>query len=239
MSTRARYRNGVLGFFDGTTYENVLPAAPVVFQDDFLGQAIDTTRNWTALDTSAAGLTTPVLVANSPSGIVSLPLDNTNEAQLSGLYQNDVRNFVLNQGLVFEARVKLSVLPTGAVIVCIGLMGNHNAAADSVFESIWFRLDGSGVVTVETDDTVTETSKVATGVTLLATDWALLTIDCNDPTSIKFYINGVQVAASTTFDMSTVPTLALQPIFRIGKGAAVTVGTLQVDSLRVWQKRAA
>ena len=56
---------------------------------------------------------------------------------------------------------------------------------------------------------------------------------------MKFYINGNRVAEGTTFDASTVPGLALQPVVRIGKeGAATTVGTLLVDYIRIWQKRA-
>jgi hypothetical protein len=145
---------------------------------------------------------------------------------------------VLNQALGFEARIKLSVLPTGSVVAVIGLCGDHNAAVNTVAESIWFRADGSGALTVETDDTVNETSLVATGITLTTGVWAILRIDCTDISDVKFYINGERVAASTTFNMSQVATLALQPVARIGKqGAATTVGTLLVDYIRVWQKR--
>ena len=239
MSTKAKFNAGALHYYDSTTHERSLVALPVRFHEDFLGKAIDTTGVWTALDTSAAGLTTPVLVANAPSGVVSLPLDNTSEAQLSGLYWGDVRTLVLNQGLIFEARFALHTLPTGAVIVCIGLMGNHNAAADTVAESIWFRLDGNGVVTVETDDTANETSKVATGVTLIADQYTVVRIDCSDITDVRFFIDGNRVAGTTTFNMSTVAGLVLQPIARIGKGAATTVGEIYLDVVKCWQRRVA
>jgi hypothetical protein len=42
-----------------------------------------------------------------------------------------------------------------------------NAAVNTVAESIWFRADGNGQITVEHDDTSNETSKVATGVTVI------------------------------------------------------------------------
>jgi hypothetical protein len=219
--------------------ETVKVIADVFFSDDFLGKAFDVTNWWTALDVSAAGLTTPVLVADGASGLLSLPLDATSEVQLSGVTWGDHRPLILNQGLVFEARLALSVLPTGAVVFCAGLCGDHNAAVNTVAESIWFRADGSGAITVETDDTVNETSVIATGVTLTAGLFAVLKIDCSDITSVKFYINGSQVAAGTTFNMSQVAALKLQPVVRIGKeAAATTVGTVQLDYIRAWQNRA-
>lgn len=238
MSTKARYENGLLRFFESTTQETVDVMAPVLFNEDFLGKAIDTTNIWTALDTSAAGNTTPVLVADAVSGLVSIPLDATNEVQLSGLTWGDQRTLVLNQGVNVEFRFKLSVLPTGSVVACLGLCGDHNAAVNTVAESIWFRADGNGVLTVETDDTVNETSQVATGVTLTTADWCIARIDCTNPASVRFYINGNQVASGTTFNMSQVAALALQPVVRIGKEAgATTVGTIQLDRVLCWQTR--
>ncbi len=239
MSTKAKFKSGALHYYDGVTHERSLVALPVRFHEDFMGKAIDTTNVWTELDTSAAGLTTPVLIANGPNGLVSLPLDNTNEAQLSGLTWGDSRTLVLNRGLIFEARFALHTLPTGAVIVCIGLMGNHNATADTVAESIWFRFDGNGVMTVETDDTAHETSKVATGVTLIADQYTVVRIDCSDIADVQFFVDGNRVAASTTFDMSTVAGLVLQPIARISKGAAASVGEIYLDVVKCWQRRVA
>lgn len=238
MSTKARYENSILRFYESLTQETVHVFSPVTFNEDFLGKAIDTTNVWTALDTSAAGNTTPVLVADAPNGVVSLPLDATNEVQLAGLTWGDQRTLILNQGLNIEFRFRLSVLPTGSVVVCLGLCGDHNAAANTVAESIWFRADGNGVLTVETDDTVNETSQVATGITLTTADWCVARIDCTDIAAVKFFINGNRVASGTTFNMSQVPTLALQPVVRIGKeGAATTVGTIQLDKVLAWQNR--
>lgn len=235
MTTRSRFVSGILTYFDRTTQETVAPLAPVVFYDDFLGNALNTTA-WGALDTAAA---TEAVVADAANGVVGLALDATSEAQLGGISWADQRTLVLNQGLIFEARFRLSVLPTGAVIAIVGLQGDHNAAADTVAESVWFRADGNGVITVENDDTSNETSKVATGTTLTTADWIIAKIDCTDISDVKFFINGNRVATSTTFNMSTVAGLALQPVARISKGIATSVGTLQVDYIRAWMKRAA
>ncbi|MER8941350.1 hypothetical protein NKH82_17845 [Mesorhizobium sp. M0915] len=234
MTTRSRYLNGRIEFFDNVSHERLLPVAPVVFYDDFLGNALDTFK-WGARDTAGGA---EAVVADAPNGVMGLALDATSEIQLAGIDWADQRTLALNQGLIFEARFRLSVLPTGAVIVVVGLEGDHNAAVDTVAESIWFRADGNGVITVENDDTANETTKVATGVTLTTADWIVARIDCTDIADVKFYINGERVAATTTFNMSTVPTLALQPVARVSKGAATTVGTLQVDYVRTWQNRA-
>ncbi len=219
--------------------ETAQVVADIHYKEDFIHAALGTVILCTALDVSAAGNTTPVQVADGAGGLTSLPLDATNEVQLSGITWGDNRPLILNQGLVFEARLALSVLPTGSVVFCCGLAGDHNAAVNTVAESIWFRADGNGVITVETDDTVNETSLVATGVTLTAGLFAVFRIDCSDITSVKFYINGSQVAAGTTFNMSQVAGLKLQPVVRIGKeAAAATLGTVQLDYVQYWMNRA-
>lgn len=236
MSTKAQWRNGVQTFYDGDTFETLLAMAPVRFVEDFLGKAIDTTNVWSSRDTAGA---TEALVADAANGVAELALTNANEAQLAGLDWGDSRTLVLNQGLMAEFRFRLSVLPTGAVIAAIGLAGDHNADPDAIAESIWFRADGNGQITVEHDDTSHESSKVSTGVTLTTDDWAIGRIDCSDIADVKFFINGNRVAPATTFNMSEVPGLKLQPVARVSKGAAATVGTIQLDYVKTWMRRAA
>ncbi|HMH81783.1 MAG TPA: hypothetical protein VK531_02860 [Gemmatimonadales bacterium] len=242
MGVKARYRNGMLEYFDPQQlHERVGQVAPVTFYDDFYGKAIDTTLTWTAIDVSAAGLTTPVLVADSATvggnGIVSLPLDATSEAQETGLTWGDQRTLALNRGPIFDCVLSLQTLPTLLAIGVWGLAGDKNAVADNVAESAWFRVDGNGVVTVETDDTVTETVKVSTGVTVVAGAPHAYRIDCTDPTKVLFYIDGVQVAASTTFNMNQVPALKLQPYFHLAKASGAGLGVIELDVVRAFQKR--
>lgn len=234
MTTRSRYRNGNIEFYDNSTQETLLALGAVMFYDDFVTTALNT-NSWGTRD---AGAATEAVVADAPNGVVALTLDATNEVQVAGIDWADQRTLVLNQKVIFEARFKLSVLPTGSVVACVGLCGDYNAAVNTVAESVWFRADGNGVITVENDDTTNETSKIATGIALTTADWIVARIDCTNPADVRFYINGNAVATGTTFNMNTVPTLALQPVARIGKEAgATTVGTLQVDYVRVWQNR--
>lgn len=236
MSTKSKWIGGILKFFDSSSYETVKALAPVTFYDDFIAKTLDTTNTWNLRDTANA---TEALVADAPNGVVALTLTNANEAQEAGMDWNDNRTLVLNQGLEAEFRYRFTTLPASASIATLGLCGDYNADPDAVAESIWFRHDGSGAITVETDDTSHESSKVATGVTLAANDWAVVRIDCSDTADVKFYVNGNRVAASATFNMSQVAALKLQPSVRMTKAAAVAnVGVMELDYVRCWQKRA-
>lgn len=238
MSTKAKYSNGSIEYYESTTQERVLSLSPVVFVDDFLGKAYDTTNRWTAIDVSAAGNTTPALVADALNGVLAMPLDATSEAQESGETWGDQRTLALNQGLNFEARVAFSVLPTTGVAAVFGLAADKNATADSVTENFWFRLQASGAVLAESDDTSTDNDDKATGTTVIANEYHVYRIDCSVPTDIKFYIDGARVAASTTFTAAGASsTLALQPYFHIAKASGTGVGTMILDCVRVWQKR--
>lgn len=236
-STRSRYINNILTFFDSVTHQTTLPLAPVNYMEDFLGKDTIPPEKWTYIDVSAAGNTTPILAADVANGVLRLPLDVTSEAQESGVYWNDQRPLVLNYGLVMEMGVSLQTLPTLLGIGVWGLAGNKNAVADTVAESIWFRVDGSGAVTVESDDTVNEQAIIATGVTFTAGQKKIFRIDCTTIADIKFYIDGVPVATGTTFDMSQVPTLALQPYVHLAKASGAGLGVIDVDYIRVWQHR--
>ena len=234
---RARYRNGMLEYYDRQTQERALAVAPVTYYEDFLGDGGGLPAEWTAVDVSAAGLTTPLIGADVANGVARCPLDVTAEAQESGITWADQRVLILNQGLVLEARVALQTLPTLTAEAVWGLAGDKNASADAVAESLWFKADGNGVIVAEYDDTVHTADDVATGVTLTAGLFAIFRIDCTDIAACLLYINGAQVAPGTTFNMSQVAGLKLQPYFHIAKGADAGLGVLDIDYVRAWQKR--
>ena len=238
MSIKGKWLSGILSFFESTTHNTVKPVAPVVFHDDFLGSALDATTNWVLYD--SGGAETETLAASVASGAAALTLTAANGVELAGLYFGDQLPLVLNQGLCFEARVRFTVLPAVATTAVIGLCGATNPSIDAVAESIWFRWDFSGLITCETDDTAAghETSAVTTGVTLVANEWVILRIDCNDTASVKFYVNGQRVCSATTFNCSTAPAVDLQPILRLDKAAAAAnLGVMQIDYVTIWQKR--
>jgi hypothetical protein len=222
---------------DQGSHESMIPYFPCVFADDFLGDAID--ARWTSLDVSSGGDTTPLIAADVANGVARCPLDVTDEAQVSGLTWGDQRPLILNQGLIWEARVALSTLPTILAEAVWGLAGDHNAVFDTVAEGIWFKADGNGAIVAEYDDTSHTADDVATGVTLTAGLFALFRIDCTDISDVHLYINGERVVGSTTIDMSQVAGLKLQPYFAIAKASGAGLGVLDVDVVRVFQRRAA
>jgi len=246
MSTKSKWINGILTFFDGGTFETVRPLAPFVFEDDFEGTVIRTTAagvaGWTVKDTSAVGVALPAILVNQPGGVVRLLLDAQSEKQESGLYLGDALNFNIDKGPIFECRVNVAVLPTGQAEVYFGLANAYVegpiAEADAgPTVHAFFCLDGAGAVTVHTDDTSNDNDAVATGVTAVAGTYNIFRIDMTTPASVKFYIDGVGVATGTTFDMSTGTNVVLQPFLMAHKEAGTGLGTADVDYVRVWSPR--
>jgi len=236
MTINARRRNGMLEHFDRNTHERVLVEAPVTYYEDFLGDTTVSER-LTSIDVSAAGDTTPIIAADVANGVLRCPLDVTSEAQESGVTWGDQRPLILNQGLIVEMRVALQTLPTLLSEAVWGLAGDKNAVADTVAESIWFKADGDGVIVAEFDDTVNTADDVATGITLTAGTFAIFRIDCTTITDCLMYINGARVAAGTTFNMSQVAGLKLQPYVHLAKASGAGLGVIDVDYIRIWSKR--
>ena len=234
--TQAKWINGILHYFNQLNNHETLDAvAPVQYVEDFLVPALDTTNRFCVRDTAGA---TETLLADQPGGVVQLLLTNAAEIQLAGIDWADERQFCAGYGPIAEFRTRFTTLPVNATTAVFGLCGDHNAAIDTVAESIWFRFDFSGDATVETDDTATETSKVSTGVTVVANAWHVYKIDMSNQADCHFYIDGVRVATGTTFDMSNSATLVLQPVARLDKGAdALNLGVMEVDYVKIWSKR--
>jgi len=232
--------------FDSEEYETILPLNPVYFYDDFLGAwtaipdvgvAIQSGCDWAYKHVETGGSPTVAIVADAAGGVAQCALDNTSEAQGAFLYMADDRRFIVTQGAVFEARVKVSILPTDVAEAVWGLAADYSAAPDDITYSAWFTADGSGEIICESDDTATDRT-VTSGVTVTNTQWKVYRIDFRDVTSVKFYINGSRVAASTTFPYAgTAAKATLQPYFGLYKASGAGVGTIQVDYVRIWLNR--
>ena len=244
MSTKATYSGGVLAWYDSATHERVARFAPVVLNDDFLNPslvvpaagALESGVLWAAKIIGAAPPTVAG-VANDTNGTVACTLTADSQKQDAALYAADQLCFSVLQGLVFEARVKLSVLPTGNGQASIGVTGVWADGHDAITYSAFFTARASGELFCDTDDNVTD-KDVTSGTTLLNTDWAILRIDCTDPLDIKFYINGARVAASTTFGWAaSASNSKVQPFLAVYKASGTGLGTLTVDYVRLWQNR--
>lgn len=245
MSTKARYVGGVERRYESTTQETVsVPGAPVMFYDDFYGSDVvipaagspESGVRWVKKIVGAAPPTVGIK-ADETNGVLECAMDATSEKQNAEAYFNDELQFSIAQGLVFEARFKPSVLPTGNGEIVLGLISAWADGLDAATYSVFVTLDGSGEIICEKDDNATDESATS-GVTLLNTDWAIARIDCTDPTNIQFFVNGNPVATGTTFDWAaSAANSKVQPIVGCYKASGTGLGTLLVDYVRVWQNR--
>lgn len=119
---------------------------------------------WVKTDTSSGGTPTMLTVGNA----MTLTLDSTDEAENLCLSWGDVLSIDIDDLMLAEFWWKASALGAENVIV-VGLGSARHDTPDSVAANCWFRLDGvTGAIKIETDDGVTDTDDVATGVTFAA-----------------------------------------------------------------------
>ncbi len=242
MSTKSRYRGANLEFYESTTHERVLPVAPMVYYDDFLGTDLMTTESgstgpWSTVEVA---LNTAIGVrADTGGGVCALILDADNNAEDAVLYWGNQRGIDLNAGAIFETRINMAVVPGTGVTGVFGLAGDHDLVKDTITEGAWFRLQASAVVVAETDDTTNNNDDIATGVTMVAATYNTFRIDFTDISNVLFYIDGAAVATATTFDMSnlTAAEAIMQPYFSLDKAATTELGTLDIDYVRIWSNR--
>lgn len=240
----SKWENGNLIFWKRGTGESVLPVAPVVFHEDFLGMDFLDNENGSVgiWETVEVSLNTAIGVkADAANGILSMILDADSNAEDAVLYWGDQRGIDVSKAAIFEARVALAVLPTASVTVVFGMVDDHHLDKDTVASSAWFRLQGTNGdrVLVETDDTTNNNDDVDTGLDIVAAAYHYYRIDFGDLSDVRFYIDGDRVGAGTTFDMSNLSAAeaVMQPYFSLDKGSGTPVGTMDVDYVRIWSNR--
>ena len=210
------------------------------FADDFNGAvaalptSADPATPWLIDDTSSAGA--PTYTKGTSTAVLTLA--STSEVENVALHFGDALDFDIDLIMRAEFGVKVSGCTSGTELV-FGLGSARNDTTDSVTANAWFKMVGATsttAVVVETDDGVTDNDDVATGASL-ATTYKRFVIDFTGGTSnVKFYIDGVQVATSTTFDMSGY-TAGLQPIVQIQKAANTNVDAVTVDYIKIVSRR--
>ena len=256
MAVKCKYNwheTGRQVFYDSVSIETLLAQYPIQFYDDFLGAylqkytaAEDTHALWQTVETN---LNTAIeLKADELNGVVNLIVDADDNAEVACLHWGDQESLSIERGLIFEARVAFSTLPTTGtetLQAVWGLAGAHNATMDSIDCNAWFRLESSAQTALlwETDDNVTDDDDNAASVTLTAGTMAaqgkIYRIDCTDTSAVKFFVDGEQVGSG---DMSGLTGAIgnVQPYFCVSKALSVAntgTGTMQIDYVKIWQKR--
>ena len=244
-SIKSKWENGLQRFYDSATDETVQVMAPLWFKEDFLGEEelvseAGSQGIWNTIDVGDA---TEAIVtgggAASMSGVFRLHIAATNEAEDAVLDWADNTSVSVLNDTQIEIRATLTTLPTTGVTAVWGMAGAHNLAKDSVAESAWFRLDASGALDVETDDTTNDNDDVSTGLTCVAGTYNIYRIDFSVISDVKFYVDGVRYATGTTFDMSnlTATEALMQPYFSLDKASGTGVGDLDIDYVAIWGRR--
>ena len=211
----------------------------VEFVEDFIGPQTLTASptgsdRWDIADTSAAG--TPTYTVGGINGEATLAFDSQAEAQNVCLFQSDVLNFDIDKLLRIELRVKTTATLDATTSLAFGLASARNDAIDSITAHASFRLIGANTLTVESDDGTTDKDDIATGATLAAT-YKRFVIDFSGGTAnVKFYVDGVRVGSSTTFDMSGY-TAGLQPYVQIQKTSDTNVDSVTIDYIKIDSRR--
>jgi hypothetical protein len=245
MSTKAKWESQILTFYDSALlYEHVAPLAPLLFYDDFIGAdtvipAGGSEESGCKWSKKIVGVAPPTVAvkADTINGVVECALTVDSQKQDAGLYMGDQRQFSVAQGCVFETRVKISVLPTLLAEAVWGLIGDWADGPDAITYSAFFTADGSGEVFCEADDNATDSS-VTSGVTATAAQWKVYRIDFRDVTDVKFFIDGSRVGSGTTIPYAaTGANATLQPYFGLYKASGAGLGKIEVDFVRIWQKR--
>lgn len=237
MPTKAKYRGTNLIYFDQTTNETIIPVAAVHEREEFLGNdtLVNGTTKWLA--TTVAGGTAARLT-NQAGGVFQLALSGVGEAQDTFLYWGDERGIDLKAGAIFECTVKASVVMGTGVRCVFGLAGDHNLDKDTITESAWFSMSASAVLNAQTDDTSNDET-ASTGVTMATGTKYVCKIDFTTLSDVRFFVDGVAVATSQTFDMSNLSTAEaiMQPYFSIDKPSGGNLGTLQIDVVDIVANR--
>lgn len=214
------------------------------YQEDFLGASVafPTSANigtpWVVADTSASGAPTYVRAGS----VATLTLAATSEVENVCLSHGDSLAFDIDdiQRVVMRVELGAATFTSGSELV-FGVGSARNDTTDSVAANAWFKMVGASSTTavyVETDDGTRDNDDVATGQTLGTTMKEFVIDFTGGKSNVEFYINGIRVAASTTFDMSAYSS-ALQPIVQLQKAANTNVDAVSIDYFEIVSKRRA
>lgn len=235
--TKAKWRGNQLAFYDGATYETVRPMAPRALIEDFEGDTLNTDKWLASID--VGGHSSNAVNAGAATG--TFTADNENQ-EVGTVAAGNSLDWDASKGLIIEFRLSLDVLPTLVTEAHWGLLGEAQVddkqivSAEDYKEYCVFTADGSGAITINCDDNVAGAQHaIATGVTVLAGAYHVYRIDLTDIANIMFYIDGVQVAATTTFTLDSLVSDLVQPVAIMTKHDGAGLGTLSVDYIKIWQ----
>lgn len=214
-------------------------------KDNFArAQAFTTTPagefGWTIKDTSSAGTPT-YLCLTDDGGAAKLLCDNTSEAQIITLYQNNVLPYDLALLQYVDFVAKVGGIDSVTTLV-FGVCTAQHDTSDSTDVHAWFRMEGSAsttAVVLETDDATTDYNDKATGVSL-STTYKKFTIDfTNGLSDIRFFIDGARVGQAVTHTLASITAgQNVQLYCQLQKASGTGVPYVQFSQISVQYKTA-
>ena len=209
----------------------------VYWEDDFVGDLIR--DEWNLYDLSPAGSPTAGMVANGVDGLYEITLASTSEAETVALNWGDVLNIPANKRPYFEAILTVVTLPIADERIVFGLGSARDNVLDNTTTNAWFRLEASGVLKAEIDDTVTDTDDASTGVTLVAGTKYRFAIDCRQSGLIAFIISDVDGNSPRVVysKVAALTSAGVQPTFIVQKDSGTGVPSIKIDKAHVnWSR---
>lgn len=209
------------------------------FYDDFNGAVAtlpttaDPASPWLVDDTSSSG--TPTYTKGTSTAVLTLA--SATEVENVCLHFNDALDFDVDTILRIEFRARVTATLDSATTIVMGLGSARADDPDAVAANAFFKLAGSNAVVVETDDGVVDDDDNATGVSLSDTYKRFVIDFSGGKSDVKFYIDGVRVAASHKFTLAGY-SAGLQPIFQIQKTSDNNTDALTIDYVKIVNRRA-
>lgn len=246
-NTRSRVEGSRLAHFDAVSFETVHDNAPLKYVDDFIGAgsvvipAAGSAENGVAWVSKIVGAAPPTVagVANAACGQVACTLTSASQKQDAAIYHGDQLGFDITKGLVWEARVALTVLPSASGVQAVfGLSSAWIDGPDNASYYLQFGATANGVILVRAQDGTTQVS-TSSGVTVVAAAFHIFRIDCTNTADIRYFIDGVDVTPSTAVAFAATGASAIvQPYVAAYKPSSTGVCTVSTDYIKVWTNRA-
>lgn len=213
------------------------------YTDDFVGSSVTfpTSANiGTPWVTAVTGAAPPTHVR--AGSLATLTLTSASQIQILGLHHGDSLAFDIDdiQRVTMRVRIGASTFTSGSIL-CFGVGSARNDAANDVAANAWFRMEGANSTTLvycETDDGTRDVDDISTGQTLGTTFRDFVIDFTGGKSNVKFYIDGIRVCASQTFDMSAYSS-GLQPIIQLQKAANTNADVCVIDFVDIVCKRRA
>lgn len=238
-------------FYDTVSRELVDVLAPIRFVEDFtncndpVGSGYG---RFAAVDQSTTGAPTIARVADQHGGVLGIQLTNNNQAEDGGVSFGDEHILSANKLFIAEFMVKpvasTNPIPSAAgENVCVGLSNDHVNSSGTVWapdatavRGLRFRIANGGTLTFEAKND-SGTTSYSTGVVCANGTSYVLRIEHEVSGTLKIFVNGSRVAASSPVLRGTMANVVMQPYIVVSKKSGTGTPGITVDKVSIWAQR--